>query len=38
MWIIGGKIDCQYRGNIPVSYTLYKENEAKSDFRVMLWR
>jgi peptide/nickel transport system substrate-binding protein len=38
IWIVGGKIDAQSR-NIPVtSYTLYKENEKKGDFKVVLWR
>ena len=38
MWVIGGKIDMQYRHTDAGSYTLYKENEKKGDYRVILWR
>jgi peptide/nickel transport system substrate-binding protein len=38
MWLISGKIDCQYRHVDVGSYTLYKENEKKGGYRVIRWR
>ena len=34
LWIVSGKIDCQYRYTDPGAYTLYKENEAKGGYKV----
>jgi len=38
LWIVSGKIDMQYRHTDTGSYTLYKENEKKGDYRVLRWR
>ena len=38
LWIVSGKIDMHNRFTDPGSYTLYKENEKKGDYRVMRWR
>jgi peptide/nickel transport system substrate-binding protein len=34
MWLISGKIDCQYRHSDAGAFTLYKENEAKGGYKV----
>lgn len=34
LWLVGGKIDCQFRYTDPGSFTLYKENEVKGGYRV----
>ncbi len=34
LWLISGKIDCQFRYTDSGSFTLYKENEAKGGYRV----
>ncbi len=36
MWVINGEIDYQYRHLSFGNYTLYKENEANGDYRVLL--
>ena len=38
LWLISGKIDCQWRGGDAGNFTLYKENEKKGDYRVVRWR
>ncbi len=38
LWIAQGKIDCQNRGVDVGSYTFFKENESKGDYRVLNWR
>jgi len=37
MWLVSGKIDCQYRYTDTGAYTLYKENEQKGGYRVLRW-
>ena len=34
LWLVSGKIDCQYRHTDVGAYTLYKENEAKGGYKV----
>jgi peptide/nickel transport system substrate-binding protein len=34
LWLVSGKIDCQYRYSDVGAYTLYKENEAKGGYKV----
>ena len=34
LWLVSGKIDCQYRYTDVGAFTLYKENEAKGGYRV----
>jgi peptide/nickel transport system substrate-binding protein len=36
LWVVGGEIDFQGRHISFGNFTLYKENEAKGDYRVML--
>jgi peptide/nickel transport system substrate-binding protein len=38
LWLIGGKIDMQYRFTDVGAFTLYKENEKKGNYRVLRWR
>ena len=38
LWLISGKIDCQWRGVDAGNFTLYKENEKKGDYRIVRWR
>lgn len=38
LWIASGKIDEQGRGTSVGSYTFYKENEAKGNYRTFRWR
>lgn len=36
LWITNGEIDMQYRHTDIANYSLYKENEANGDYRVLL--
>ncbi len=36
-WLISGEIDCQNRHIAAADYTLFKENEARGDYRTILW-
>ena len=38
LWLVAGKIDCQYRFTDVGAFTLYKENEKKGNYRVLRWR
>jgi peptide/nickel transport system substrate-binding protein len=37
LWVTQGKIDMDDRFVNPANFTLYKENEAKGDYRVLSW-
>jgi peptide/nickel transport system substrate-binding protein len=36
LWVVGGEIDFQYRHMSFGNFTLYKENEAKGDYKTVL--
>jgi peptide/nickel transport system substrate-binding protein len=38
LWLINGEIDCQNRHVNPANFTLFRENEEKGDYRLVLWR
>lgn len=38
MWVINGEIDMMQRKVGTAFYTLFKENEEKGDYRVLIWR